>query len=144
MKLPNFINIINKFIWQIAQSLWKFSPVAPELFHQSNNPPELLPYECHCCCSVTESCLILCNIDCNTPGLPVPHHLLKFAQVHVHCISDAILPSHHLMPSSPSALSLSQKQGLFQSVGCSHQVIKILELQLQHQPFKPVFRVDFS
>ena len=40
MKLPNCINIINKFIWQIPQSLWKFSPVAPELFHQSNNPPD--------------------------------------------------------------------------------------------------------
>ena len=22
--------------------------------------------------------------DCSTPGLPVPHHLLEFAQVHVH------------------------------------------------------------
>ena len=39
MKLPNCINI-NKFIWQIPQSLWKFFPVSPELFHQSNNPPE--------------------------------------------------------------------------------------------------------
>ena len=24
-------------------------------------------------------------MDCSTPGLPVPHHLPKFAQVHVHC-----------------------------------------------------------
>ena len=36
----------------------------------------------------------------------VSHHLLKFAQVHVHCISDAIQASHPLTPSS-SALSLS-------------------------------------
>ena len=42
-----------------------------------------------------------------TPGYPVPHHLPEFAQVHVHCISDAIHPSHPLMPSSPSALNLS-------------------------------------
>ena len=35
--------------------------------------------------------LTLCDpMDCSTPGLPVPHHLLKFAQVHVHCITDAI------------------------------------------------------
>ena len=55
------------------------------------------------CCSVTQSCLTLCNhMDCSTPGLPVPHHLLKFAQVHVHCVSDAIQPSHPLTPSSPS------------------------------------------
>ena len=30
--------------------------------------------------------------DCSTPGFPVPYHLLKFAQVHVHCIGDAIQP----------------------------------------------------
>ena len=27
------------------------------------------------------------------PGLPVLHHLLEFAQVHVHCIGDASLTS---------------------------------------------------
>ena len=32
----------------------------------------------------------------------------KFAQVHVHCIGDAVQPSHPLMPSSLSALNLSQ------------------------------------
>ena len=100
------------------------------------NPPELFQYDCRCCCSVTQSCLILCNIDCNTPGLPVPHHLLKFGQVHVLCISDVMQPSHPLMPSSPSALSLSQNQGLFQLVSCAYQVISILELQLQHLPFQ--------
>ena len=47
-------------------------------------------------------------MDCSIPGLPVPHHLPKFAQVHVHGISSAIQPSHPLMPSSPSALNLSQ------------------------------------
>ena len=97
---------------------------------------------CCCCCSVTQSCPTLCNpTDCSAPGLPVPHHLLKFAQVHVHCIGDAIWPFDPLMPSSP-ALNLSQHQGLFQSVGSSHQMTKILELQLQ-QSFQQVFRVDF-
>ena len=38
---------------------------------------------------------------------PCPSHLLKFIQVHVHCIGYAIQPSHPLMPSSPSVLSLS-------------------------------------
>ena len=67
-----------------------------------------------CCCSVPQSCLTLCHpMDGSTPGLPVPHHVPEFAQVHVHCISDAIQPSHPLT-SSPSALSLSQHQGLFQ------------------------------
>ena len=46
------------------------------------------------------------------PGLPVPPHLPKCAQVHVHCIGDAIQPSHPLTPSSPSSLNLSQHQGV--------------------------------
>ena len=35
--------------------------------------------------SVAQSCLTLCNpMDCSTPGLPVLHYLLEFAQTHVH------------------------------------------------------------
>ena len=45
----------------------------------------------------------------------VSHHLLEFAQVYVHWLSDAIQPSHTLLPSS-SAFNLSQHQGLFQWV----------------------------
>ena len=46
------------------------------------------------------SCLTLCNpMDCSTPGLPVHHQLPEFTQTHVHWVSDAIQPSHHL--SSP-------------------------------------------
>ena len=85
-----------------------------------------------CCSSVTQSRPSLCNpMDCSTPGLPVPHHLPKFTQVHVHCISDAIQSSHPLTLFS-SAVNLPQHQRLFQWVGCSHQITKILELQLQH------------
>ena len=62
-----------------------------------------------CCCSVSQSCLTLWDsMDCSTSGLPVPHHLLEFAQVHVHCTGDAVQLSHPLTPSSPSALNLSQ------------------------------------
>ena len=44
------------------------------------------------CCSVAQSCLTLCDpMDCSTPGLPVPRHLLEFAQAHVHCIDDTWL-----------------------------------------------------
>ena len=52
-------------------------------------------------------CLTLCDpMDCSTPGLVVPHHLPKFAQVNVHYIIDAVQPSHPLMPSSPSLFAL--------------------------------------
>ena len=36
-------------------------------------------------------------MDCSTPGLPVPYCLLKFAQVHAHCISDAFQSSQPLL-----------------------------------------------
>ena len=58
-------------------------------------------------------------------------------------ISDAIQPSHPLLPSSPLALHLSQHQNLFQWVSSSHQVAKVLECQLQHQSFHWIFRIDF-
>ena len=48
------------------------------------------------------------------------------------------MPSSHLILSSPSlpAPNPSQHQGLFQWVSSSHQVAKVLELQLQHQSFQ--------
>ena len=41
-------------------------------------------------------------MDCSTPGFPVHHQLLEFAQTYIHWVSDAIQPSHHL--SSPLLL----------------------------------------
>ena len=49
----------------------------------------------------------------------------KFAQIHAHWVSDAILPSHPLLPWSPFAISLSQHQGLLKWVGSSRQVASI-------------------
>ena len=43
----------------------------------------------------------------------------------------------------PPALNLSQHQGLFQWVGSSQQVAKVLEFQLQHQSSQYIFKVDF-
>ena len=40
---------------------------------------------CYCYCSVTKSCLTLCDPTNNiTPGSSILHHLLEFAQMHVH------------------------------------------------------------
>ena len=52
--------------------------------------------------SVTQSSLTLCDpMDCSTPGFLVHHQLPELTQIHVHQVSDAIQPSHPLMPSSP-------------------------------------------
>ena len=45
---------------------------------------------------------------------------------------DAIQPSHPLSSPSPPAPNPSQHQGLFQRVNSSHEVVKVLEFQLQH------------
>ena len=52
------------------------------------------------CFSVAKSCPTL-QLHGSTTGFPVLHHLLEFAQIHVHWVSDAIQPSHLLSPSSP-------------------------------------------
>ena len=51
--------------------------------------------------SVAQSCPTLCDpMDCSTPGFPVLHQLPELAQTYVHCVSDAIQPSHPLSFSS--------------------------------------------
>ena len=58
----------------------------------------------------------------------------------------SVMPSNHLtlccLSPSPPALNLSQHQGLFKWVTSSHQVAKVLELQLQHQSFQWTPRTD--
>ena len=94
--------------------------------------------------SVSQLCLALCNpTDCSTPGFPVHHQLPGFTQTHVHWVSDAIQPSHSLSSPSIPALNLSQHQGLYWWVSSSHQMAKILEIQLQHHSFQWIFRTDF-
>ena len=81
-------------------------------------------------------------MNCRTPGIPVLHCLLEFTQIHVHCINDAFWPSFPVSPLSSIALNLSQHQGLFQWVSSSHQVAKILQLQLQERSLHWITRVD--
>ena len=62
-----------------------------------------------------ESCPTLCEpMDCSTPGFTVRHQLPECTETYVHCVSDAIQPSHSLSCPSPPAFNLSQHQGLFQ------------------------------
>ena len=47
------------------------------------------------------------------PGFPVHHQLPEVAQTRVHCVGDAIQPSHPLSSPSLPAFNLYQHQGLF-------------------------------
>ena len=87
---------------QFLNAMYKFRSILPEKTNL------------HCCCAVDNSCPTLSDPrDCSTPGFPVPHHLLELVQTHIHWASDAIQPSHPLLPPSPPALNLSQHQGIF-------------------------------
>ena len=69
-------------------------------------------------------------IDYGTPAFPVLLYRPDFLQIHIHWVSDAKPSCHPLSPPSLPALNLSHCRDLFQWVGSSHQVAKVLELQL--------------
>ena len=81
------------------------------------------------------------------PGLPVHHQLPESTQTHARWVGDAIQPSHPLSSPFPPALNLSQHQGLFKWVRSLHEVAKVLEFQLHHQPSSEhlglLFRMDW-
>ena len=86
---------------------------------------------CHQLSSVAQSCPTLCDpMNRSMPGLLVHHHLPEFTQTHVHRVHDAIQPSQPRPSPSPPAPNPSQHQSLFQWVKSSHEVAKVLELQL--------------
>ena len=80
-----------------------------------------------------ESCPTLCNpmdtrLPCPPPSPRVCSNSCPFSRWCHPTISSPFTPF-------PPALNLSQHQGLFQWGRSSHQVPKVLELQLQHQSF---------
>ena len=94
-----------------------------------------------CCCLVAKVCLILrshgsqhTRLSC--PSLS-PRACSNLCSLSQWCYSTIWFS---VAAFSPPALSFSQHQGLFQGVGSSHQVAKVLQLQLQS--FQWIFRVD--
>ena len=99
--------------------------------------------------SVAQSCLTLCDpMNCSMPGFPVHHHLPELFQNHVHCICNAIQPSHPLLSPSSPAFNLSQHQSLFQCVSSLHQVAKFWSFSFSVIPSNEYsglisFRIDW-
>ena len=70
---------------------------------------------CYCYCLVVSDSLY-------ASGSLVLHHLMEFAQTHVHCVSDAIQPSHPLSPLSSMHPVLDEKSVAFPKVMiCIHK-----------------------
>ena len=59
-------------------------------------------------------------MDCSTPGFPVHHQLPELTQTHVHCVGDAIQPSHPLSSPSPPAFNLTPSTRVFSSESVLH------------------------
>ena len=78
-----------------------------------NEPCVVLDILKSICCSLTQSCLTLCDpMDLSMSGFPVLHHLLELAQTHVHWVSDTIQESCPLSFPFLSAFGLFQHQVL--------------------------------
>ena len=81
-------------------------------------------------------------MGCSTPCFPVLHYILKFAQTRplsrwCHpTISSSDVPFSSCPQSFPAL-------GFFQWAGSSHQVVKVLELQLQRHFFQWIFSINF-
>ena len=120
---------------------WVNDAIKPSHPLPSSSPGFNLPISSVQFGSVAQSCPTLWDpLNCSMPGLPVHHQLPESTKTHVHRVDDVIQLSHPL--SSPPALSLSQHQGLFKWVSSPHQVVKVLEFQLQHQSFQWTPRTD--
>ena len=99
VKSESFNFLMNLFIYFSGIDLWLFFmlSIAPVLF------PYLIPHiganttfiNISCSCSISQSCLTLCDpVDCSKPGFPVLHHLPRA------CSSSSIelvMPSNHLI-----------------------------------------------
>ena len=99
--------------------------------------------------------MLLLLLSCSVMSNSLPPHRLEHTRLPCPSPSPGICsnssalsqftiqPSHPLSLPSPPAFSLSQHQHLFQRVSSSHQVAKVLELQLQHQSLQWIFRIGF-
>ena len=81
-------------------------------------------------------------------GFPVLHSFPEFAQTHIHWISDAIQQSHPLSLPFPTALNLSQHQGLFNELALCIRWPNYLSFSFSNSPSKEYsrlisFRIDW-
>ena len=98
---------------------------------------------CSCCCSVSQSCPTLCSpmTAARQACLSITNSqsLLKLTSI------ESVMPSNQLVLHHPLLLppSIFASFRVFSNESALHQVAKVLELQLQHQSFQRIFRVDF-
>ena len=103
-----------------------------------------------CCCQVTQSCLTLCNpwtaVHQASLSFTISQSLFQLIQCSIELVKTSNLCCPFFL--LPSIFPCIRVFFFFsQQIGFSHQVIKVLELQLQHQPSNEYsgllsFRID--
>ena len=74
-------------------------------------------------------------INCSMPGFLALHYFLQFAQTCVHCVSDAIQPSHVVKVPGPASLAI---QGADNMHGSGYEVMDITYLDKHPSTHLPV------
>ena len=97
----------------------------------------------YCCGSVAQACLTLCHLmHCSMPGFLLLHHLLEFAQTHVHWVGEATHLSHSLS-------SLLFLPSIFPSIRVFSNELALPIMWpkywslFQYQSFQWILRTDF-
>ena len=102
-------------------------------------------------CSVTNSGWTLCNpMDCNTPGFPVHHHLLKHELLKLMSI-ELMMPSSHLilcrplllLPSIVPSLRVFSKESAFRIRWPKHWSFSVNISPSNEHPGLISFRMDW-
>ena len=108
---------------------------------------ETKEYSLHGCmhvCPLAQLCPALWDpVACSAPGFPVCAASLHPRVCSNSCPLSRWWTRYLLSLPSPFAFSLSQHQDLFQWVSSLHPVAEVLQLQLQHQSFQWIVKVDF-
>ena len=141
-----FFFFLKKGTWNLKNvNLKQMAGDIQLLFEGSPGWGDALPHQnCHSCCSVAQSCPILCySMDCSTPGFPVYHRLPKPAQTHVSDAIGSVTPSNHFILCCPLLLLPSILPSIRDFSNESALHIMWPKYQLQHQSFQWIFRVDF-
>ena len=82
------------------------------------------------CCSVAQSCPLFVTHKLKHTRLPCPSLSPGVCSNSCPLSRWCHQPSYPLSPPSPHALNLSRHQGLFQQVGSSNQVVKVLSFSI--------------
>ena len=133
--LPQQLSSLKKIPWR--QKYWDINTFSDSKYVLPDPPCT------YCCFLVVKLCPTLCNpMDCCRPGFPALHclqSLLKLMSI------EWMMPSNHLILFLSLFLLplIFPSISLFQWIISSYKVAKVLELQLQHQSFQWIFRVDF-